>query len=131
MRFSARLAIVIAAALAQAGGFAALGLEGLAHAEEPVAASEPRLMSETGEITSVVDAFDKDDPFDLNLTVGFRQSWKHSNIRRETALFQPGLSTGGFVARTENIASYSQSTSTLDIGADVGIFRDLALTLRL
>ena len=102
-----------------------------AHADEPISANEPRMMSETGEITSVVDAFDKDDPFDVHLSLGFRQSWKHSNIRRETSLFQPGLSTGGFVARTENVASYSQSTSTLDIGADIGIFRDLAVTFRL
>jgi hypothetical protein len=103
----------------------------LAGADEPVAASEPRLMSETGEITSVVDAFDKDDPFDLNLILGFQQTWKHANIRRETTLNQPGLSDGNFVAATENVASYSQQISTLDVGADVGIYRDLALILRL
>jgi hypothetical protein len=102
-----------------------------ARAEEPVAASEPRLMSETAEITSVVDAFDKDDPFDLHLLVGFSQMWKTANIRRETALFQPGLTTGGFVARTENIAKYNQSTSTLNVGADIGIFKDFALVIRL
>jgi hypothetical protein len=104
---------------------------GSARADEPVAAKEPRLLSETSEITSVVDAFDGDDWFDANLSIGFRQSWKHANIRRETSLFQPGLSTGGFVARTENVASYSQSTSTLDLGADIGLFRDLALVFRL
>jgi hypothetical protein len=104
---------------------------GSAAAEEPLTGSEPRMMSETGEITSVVDAFDKDDPFDLHLTLGFRQQWKHSNIRRETGLFQPGLSTGGFVARTENVATYNQSISTLDMGADIGIYRDLALVIRL
>jgi len=102
-----------------------------ARADEPVAASEPRLMSETAEVTSVVDAFDGDDPFDLNLTLGFQQSWKSANIHRETNLNQPGLSSGGYVADTENVATYSQSTSTLNVGADVGIFRDLALILRL
>src|ERR1019366_5514829 len=53
-----------------------------AHADEPIAASEPRMMRETSEITSVVDAFDSDndDPFDLNLTLGFEQRWKHANI---------------------------------------------------
>lgn len=106
---------------------------GRARADEPVAASEPRLLSETAEVTSVVDAFDDDagDPFDLNLTLGFDQSWKHSNIRRETELNQPGLSTGGFVPHTENVASYSQSISTLMVGADIGIYKDLALILRL
>jgi hypothetical protein len=102
-----------------------------ARADEPVAATEPRLMSETAEITSVVDAFDKDDPFDLDITLGFEQTWKHADIRRETTLNQPGLSSGGFTAQTENIASYNQQISTLDLGADIGIYRDLALIARL
>jgi hypothetical protein len=100
-------------------------------ADEPVAAREPQLMSETAEITSVVDAFDKNDPFDLNLIVGFTQSWKNAKVRRETTLYQTGLSQGGFIPATENIASYSSSTSTLLVGADVGIYHDLALVLRL
>jgi hypothetical protein len=104
---------------------------GKAEADEPIAASEPRMLSETAEITSVVDAFDKDDPFDLHLTLGFLQSWKHASIRRETSLNQPQLSSGNFVASTENVASYSESTSTLNIGADIGIYRDLALIFRL
>ena len=87
-------------------------------------------MSETAEITSVADAFDKNDPFDLNLVLGFTQSWKNAKIRRESTLFQPGLSQGGFVPATENIASYSSSMSTLLVGADVGIYHDLALILR-
>ena len=114
-----------------AAGAALLCCPGVAAADEPVAASEPRLMSETAEITSVVDAFDGDDPFDLNLMIGFEQSWKHSNIHRETALNQPGLSAGGYVAGTENVASYSRATSKLDFGADVGIYHDLAAIFRL
>jgi hypothetical protein len=102
-----------------------------AHADEPVAASEPRLLSETSEITSVVDAFDENDPFDLNLTLGFQQSFKHADIRRETDLNQPGLSTGNFTPHTENVGSFSESTSTLMIGADIGIYRDLAFIFRL
>ena len=86
---------------------------------------------ETAEVTTVIDAFDKDDPFDLNISIGFSQMWKNANIRRETNLFQPGLSTGGFVPATENVAHYTQSVSTLNMGLDIGIFRDLALALRL
>ena len=107
------------------------GLEGTAHAEEPVSALEPRLLNETGENTTVIDAFDKDDPFDANLLLTFRQQWKAANIRRETSLSQGALSSGGFVSRNENVATYRQSTTTLEIGADVGIFRDLALSFRL
>ncbi len=116
-------------ALLASGALAASGRS--ARADEPVAASEPRLMSETAEVTSVVDAFDGDDPFDLNLTLGFQQTWKHSNIHRETPLNQPGLSSGGYVAGTENVASYSRSTSTLLTGADIGIYHDLAVIFRL
>jgi hypothetical protein len=101
-----------------------------AAAEEPVTAGEPRLMSETAEVTSVIDAFDNDDPFDVNLVLGFQQSWKSSKIRRETNLNQPGLSNQAFVSTNENVASYSQSTSTLNMGADIGIYKDLAFIFR-
>ncbi len=87
-------------------------------------------MSETAEITSVVDAFDEDDPFDLNLMLGIRQEWKSAQIHRETSLNQPGLTTGGFVSGNENIAKYSGSRTTLDVGGDIGIYRDLALIIR-
>jgi hypothetical protein len=103
----------------------------IAHADEPVSAREPRHLEETGENTTVIDAFDKNDPFDANLLLTLRQQWKAANIRRETSLSQGALSSGGFVSRNENVASYRQSTTTLEIGADIGIFRDLALSLRL
>jgi hypothetical protein len=119
------LAAVLAFALASAGD------DRNAKADEPVAAKEPRLLRETGENTTVIDAFDADDMFDANLILGFRQQWKSANIRRESALGQNGLSTGGFVPANENVASYSQSTSILDLGADIGIFHDFALSLRL
>src|SRR5579864_3346685 len=93
-----------------------LGVARTARADEPVGAREPRLMSETAEITTVADAFDNDDPFDLNLVLGFSQSWKHAKIRRETQLFQPGLATGNFIPATENIATYSSAESTLLVG---------------
>lgn len=103
----------------------------VARADEPIAASEPRMLSETAEVTSVVDAFDRDDPFDLHITAGFQQFWKRAAIHRETELNQPGLSSGGFVPFTENVAAFSQNTSLLNLGVDVGLFRDLALTFRL
>jgi hypothetical protein len=120
--------------LAFASALAVLALprcERTARADEPVAPGEPHLMSETAEVTSVVDAFDEADPFDLNLMIGFEQTWKNANIRRETSLSQTGLSTGGFVSANENIASYNQQVSTLNMGADVGIYRDLAVVFRL
>ncbi len=99
-----------------------------ARADEPIGAGEPRLMDETAEVTTVADAFDKDNPFDLNLVLGFTESLKHANIHRESQL--SGLATGGFIPATENVASYTSTTSTLLVGTDVGLYRDLALILR-
>lgn len=104
---------------------------GRARADEPLSAKEPRRMRETAEITTVIDAFDEDDPFDANLILGFEHRWKSADIRRETALAQPGLSTGGFLSGSENVAAYRQQTSVLHLGTDIGIFRDLALSIRL
>jgi hypothetical protein len=116
---------------ALAAGLATGALSAPARADEPIGANEPKMMSETAEVTSVVDAFDKDDPFDLNLTLGFDQAWKHANIRRESTLSQAGLTQGGYTATTENVASYSRQTSTLLIGADIGLWHDLAIIARL
>ena len=124
-RFSRSL--IVAALVATFG----VSWTSVAAADEPVAASEPRLMSETAEITSVVDAFDRDDPFDLHITAGFQQMWKHADIHRETQLSQFGLSTGGFVPTTENVGLYSQSQSILNLGLDIGLFRDFAIVARL
>jgi hypothetical protein len=129
MRASRRLGLCFVAVLALCG------VRGTARADEPVAAREPAMLSETAEITTVADAFDAADPFDLNLVIGVSQSWKTAKIRRESQLPQNGLagppgSQAGFIPATENVASYSSSTSTLDLGADVGLYHDLALILR-
>lgn len=118
-------------ALAASLAAAFLACAGAARADEPQVTREPRLLSETAEVTSVADAFDKDDPFDLHVWVGFQQTWRRGEIRRETNLAQPGLSTGGFTAASENVAVYNQSQSILNVGADIGLFRDLALVFRL
>ncbi len=103
---------------------------GTASADEPEPAKETRLLRETGENTTVIDAFDKDDPFDANLLLTLRQSWKAANIRRETSLAQPGLTTGGFASANENVARFRQSVTVLEVGGDIGLFRDLALSVR-
>lgn len=103
----------------------------VSRADEPVAAREPRLLRETGENTTVIDAFDDDDAFDANLLLSFKQSWKSANIRRESSLGQNGLATGGFLPQNENVAAYRQSRSVLEVGAEIGLFRDLALSFRL
>ncbi|MBN9163483.1 MAG: hypothetical protein BGO98_27455 [Myxococcales bacterium 68-20] len=123
-RFSLHGSAALVAALATT-------LASPAAADEPVAAKGPRLLRETGENTTVIDAFDEDDPFDANLLLTLRQSWKSANIRRETTIAQPGLATGGFTAANENVATYKQSLTVLEVGGDIGIYKDLALSLRL
>lgn len=109
-----------------------------ARAEEPVKATEPTLMAEPGEVVEVVDAFDEknNDPFDLNLSVGFHQSWTTGNIKRESAIAPNGNgdpygnADSRFTHNIENIAKYRHSQSVLNLRADVGLYHDLALFLR-
>ncbi len=95
-------------------------------AEEPRTAKEPRLMAESTEITQVADAFDDDDPFDVNLSIGYEYSSRSANILRET-----GVSNGLYTQSTEKIAQYKESTSRLQMRADIGLYRDLAFIVRM
>lgn len=105
-----------------------------AHADEPIKPTEPSLMAEPGAVVDVVDAFDtkNGDPFDLNLSLGFQQTWERGKIRREGTLGPDGQSSdAGFVTNVENIAAYKHTTSTLHMRADVGVYKDLALFFRI
>src|SRR5260221_14191010 len=92
---------------------ALIGAARSAWADEPISGREPRLMSETAEITTVADAFDKGDPFDLNLVVGFTQSWEHAKMRRDRQHNQAAIASGGFRPASENVASDSGIRSML------------------
>jgi hypothetical protein len=103
----------------------------VAHADEPRSASEPRIMQEPGEVVNVIDAFDDNDPFDIAVSLGFQFSSKSAKIQRETSIFGPGLTSGGFTTNLLNVAQYSESTSRLIPRVDVGLYKDLALYFRL
>lgn len=79
----------------------------------------------------MVDALDDDDPFDVHLSLGFQSSWKSAKILRETSIVQPGLSTGLFTSDHLNVARFKETTSRLNIRADLGLYRDLGLVLRM
>lgn len=102
-----------------------------AGADEPRAANEPRVLEETASITQVVDAFDGDDPFDVTLSLGYEYDSRSAPVRRETSIDEPGLSTGGYVSDALNVAKYEESTSRLQTRAEVGLYKDIALVLRL
>ena len=110
---------------------ALLGLAGGARADEPRKVTEPNVLRETAEITSVADAFDDEDRFDLHLSLGFQQTWTGGKILRETNGDLPQYSSGGYVAGNQAVANYKETTSRLNTRADIGLYKDLALVLRL
>jgi hypothetical protein len=122
-----RLTLKTCSALPLAG----LLLTSLAHAEEPRKVSEPSVLREPSEVVQVVDAFDDDDLFDLHLSLGYQSTWKNAKILRESSLTDPGFSDGGYSRANLNVAEYSQRVSRLNTRADIGLFKDFALIVRL
>lgn len=104
---------------------------GAARAEEPVAVTEPGVLRQPAEVVDVIDAFDDKDPFDLTLSLGLSQSWKSSRITRETSITEAEFSSGGFTANTLNVAQYSEVTTRLNTRADIGVYKDFALFVRM
>ncbi len=122
-----RLTLKTCSALPLAG----LLMSSLAHAEEPRKVSEPSVLREPSEVVQVVDAFDDEDLFDLHLSLGYQSTWKSAKILRETALTDAGFSDGGYSRANLNVAEYSQRVSRLNARADIGLFKDIALVIRL
>jgi hypothetical protein len=93
----------------------------------------PRLIQEPGDVVDVIDAFDFEygDPFDISISLGFQYLAKRARILRETSVFAPGLTTGGFTARTQNVGEYIETTSKLIPRLDIGLFHDIALYTRI
>ena len=121
----------LATLVAAAGSVTSLTLAGNALADEPRKVTEPRVLREPSEIVQVVDAFDDDDMFDLHLSLGYQHTWKNAKILRETNVLQSGLGTGGYTVSNMNVASYSESTARLNTRADIGVYKDIAIVIRM
>ena len=117
------------ACLGLAGAVVAVG--GSARADEPRSATEPRLLEEPGEVTNVIDSFEEHDAFDINISLGFQYEAKSARITRETHVFAPGLTTGGFTTNLVNVGDYEETTTRLTPRVDIGLYKDLALYARL
>jgi hypothetical protein len=102
-----------------------------AGADEPRRVNEPDVLSDSAEVTQVADAFDGNDLFDLHLSLGYQVSTASANVLRESHIIQPGLTDGGYVNGTLAAAKYSQTTQRLNLRADVGLYKDIAVYLRL
>lgn len=122
-----RLTLKTCSALPLAGIF----LTSLSHADEPRKVSEPSVLREPAEVVQVVDAFDDDDLFDLHLSLGYQSTWKSAKILRESALTDAGFNDGGYARANLNVAEFSQRVSRLNTRADIGLYKDLALVIRL
>ena len=121
----------LACLVAAAGSVAVLTVAGHASADEPRKVTEPRVLREPSEIVQVVDAFDDDDMFDLHLSLGYQHTWKNAKILRETNVLQQGLGTGGYTVSNMNVASYEESTARLNTRADIGVYKDVAIVVRM
>ncbi|MCA9603458.1 MAG: hypothetical protein KC417_15610 [Myxococcales bacterium] len=84
-----------------------------------------RLFGDPISYTDVIDAFDAEDPFDLNAYVGFERTLGSGTIQRESG------STSSSGSDFNDIADYEQVRNTLVLGMDIGLYKDLAVFARL
>lgn len=119
-------------AVVVAAGLSSFGAVLDARAEEPTLPSEPLILQDSAvDLLEVPDAFDTQDHFDIDLRLGFQHQSRSAPIRRETTISQTGLTTGGYLSDSMDVATYKESTQTLLPEVRIGIFRDLALSVTL
>jgi hypothetical protein len=96
---------------------------------EPRSLTEPSVLQQPAQATNVVDAFDEGSGVDLHFSLGYQHTWKRAGISRETQspLVNPVAALG--TARF-HVADYSEVTSRLNVRADLGLYHDLALIVR-
>ncbi len=111
-------------------GFSLAQSVGSARAIEPRSSSEPEVLREPAQVTDVVDALDGNSGIDLHFTLGYQQTWKSASVWRETRdpAVNPGTAAG--IARGK-VADYAENVSRLNVRAELGIYHDLALIVRL
>lgn len=102
-----------------------------ARGEEPHKVTEPYVLNEPAEVTDVVDAFDDNDKFDLHLTLGFEQTWRNGHVLRESNSGRDQFSSGGYVAGNQDVGKFSEQTSRLNTKAEIGLYKDIALIVRM
>lgn len=96
-----------------------------AAALEPRSLTEPDVLREPAEVTRVVDAWQDGGGIDLHFTLGYQHTWKRATLLRETQ--EPAVDGG---TRRVPVARVSEDTSRLNMRAELGLYHDLALILR-
>lgn len=100
-----------------------------AGALEPRSLTEPDVLRQPAQVTNVVDAFDGGHGMDLHFSLAYQHTWKSAEILREAAGASLNPAAAGGIARFE-VADYSETTSRLNVRADLGLYHDLALIVR-
>src|SRR5688572_27667236 len=93
-----------------------IGLAAPAVASAQGSDGELRLMREPTSFVDVADAFDNDDPFDINLTVGFLRTWTFGNVQRERSMVGPGEDPNRRARLWDDIARHEHVQNILEVG---------------
>ena len=81
------------------------------------------LMREPTAYTDVIDAADGDDRFDINVVLGYQREVDRGTVQRETTS-PNGVRQRSDLARSERVVSQ------LELGADIGLYKDLMAFVR-
>jgi hypothetical protein len=115
---------------------ASLALLALQVTSSPVAALEPRsstepdVLNESAEVTRVVDAWGEHGGMDLHFTLGYQRTWKRATVLRETQDPSVDARADGGSAEVA-VARFTENTSRLNLRADLGLWRNLGLIVKL
>ncbi len=102
-------------------GLVALALPSAAAAQSD---GQLRLFREPHSYVDIADAFDDGDPFDLNFSLAFHHIREWGTIQREGGM---GGDPNRLSRLWQNVATHEHSQNVLELGLDVGIFRDLMI----
>ena len=106
-----------------------LGPASVASAQLDPDEDDLRLHSEPHSYTNVIDALDGDDPFDINVHLGFNREYSTGEIQREVN--NPATATGRNSANYIPVGQHEHLRNTLNVGLEVGVFHDLELFMNL
>lgn len=102
-----------------------------AAAQDDEAEGRPELMREPTSFVDVIDSFDDEDLFDLNIGVGFQRTWEIGRVQRQADAAAMDPRPGDGRSYWDDVANYERGVNLLNLSLEVGIFRDLAVYARL
>ncbi|MFT5355180.1 MAG: hypothetical protein ACI9KE_002396 [Polyangiales bacterium] len=109
-------------------GAALIGLSLITSSKANAQDESLRLFAEPFSFTDVADAADDDDPFDLNLHVAFRRTQTTGTLSREPGV---GPGDGRSSENLIDIGDFTHTRNELELGLDIGLYRDVMFFARL